>query len=914
MSVEVTERALVGRTSELGQISEFVAQARGGHGASVLITGEPGAGKTALVQATSRMASGFDVLRCRGVESEITLPYSGLHTLLKPLVTNLDQLTADQRGALSAALALKGPGAASPIDVAMGVLTLLANAARPAPLLVLLDDAHWIDAASLAALSFAARRLDHDPVFMLATARPAEHPPLKESVQIQLGGLSATATRQLAECRLGRPLLDSAADALAHATGGNPLAILEVVQSAAGDIERLGSMLDEPLPTNELIGRAFAARIASLEADVRQAALVVAVAFDDSAELIHRALRHLGLDPSTLDVAEQADVLVQRPGSVAFRHPLLRATAFHSATAVDQREAHRALAVATTNSGARAWHAAGACTEENEEVAAALDAGASEFETRGGHLAAARALERAGRLTPDPERRALRLYRAGVNARHAARSSWAQELLDDANALGPETSLRLRIEYQRILLAGYTGALEGMTERQVRLATEAEAFDKALAAEVWSETVNEFILEGQMERALAAADHLEAFLGDPNDPLAFSSVATTRLLAGVEPLKAADDVRRAAAYWLENPGVGSINTSEALAWLGDMELSAAVCESNLRAARERGRVQTEMVGLTGDGYRRFLMGDWSGALLSNERSTELGIASGQIWQVCAAKAFAALVHGARGEAVTRDVAAAAEEIAETYGYENVVPYLASALGSLELGLGRAEYALPHLERARDWCEQAGYREPALFSWPVDIVDAYIALGRRDDATAALLELEANATACDRTTVLAGVDRLKGLLATDAAFEDHFTRAFARLAGATAPFEQARAHLHFGMRLRRAGQRSRATIELERARDAFGRLGARGWLAQTQSELRALGAPARATDASECPVELTAQENAVADLVAQGMTNKAVAAQLFLTPKTIEWHLRQIYRKLGIKSRTQLAAWMHHTTA
>ena len=343
--------ALIGRDAERLVLRDRIEQARSGHGSAVLVAGEAGTGKTALMQQAARDAEGVTVLRCRGVEAEIALPYGGLHALLQPVAGDLGALSDEQQRALKAALALQQNAPVPPLEIAMATLTLLAGAAADGPLLILLDDTPWLDPASLSVFAFIARRLDHDPVLLLAATRPVEESPLPGAIELHLGGVSRADTQALAEAHLGRPMIDGAAEALHRATDGNPLAIIELVRTSAGDLERLGSIVDDPLPANALLDRAFAGRVAALSAEARGAALVVAVALTDDAEVIYPAVRALGLTEDALLEAERAEILVRRPGSVTFSHPLLRAATFHQAAAPEQR-AHGRVAGRIVERGA----------------------------------------------------------------------------------------------------------------------------------------------------------------------------------------------------------------------------------------------------------------------------------------------------------------------------------------------------------------------------------------------------------------------------------------------------------------------------------------------------------------------------------------------------------------------------------
>ncbi len=905
-----TPAPLIGRDHELARLAELVDQARAGHGGAVLVRGEPGVGKTALVEQVRAAASDFRVLHCRGVEAEVELPFSGLQTLLLPLLPGADQLPDGQREALSAALAMEAAEPASIVTASMAALTLIAGAAASEPTLLLVDDLHWMDESSLLALAFIARRLGHDRVLLLMAAREQAATADVIAEQITLDPLPTDAAAQLAERLLDRSLLPETAAAVSAATGGNPLAVVEAVRLLGDNLEQLSTGLNEPLPPTQLIERGFASRLSGFTAQARDALLLVSTALADSAELILDALEHLHIDAAVLDEAEDAGVIARQPHSVAFTHPLLRSLVFHGAAPAARRRCHAALADVSRDPGAQAWHAAAASQRPDESIAAALADAAHLFQKRGGQLAAARALEQAARLTPDAYARAERLQRAGISARAGGRPDWAMELLDDAyREASANRALQLQIESERIPLQASSGSNEGVLERQLQLADDAAGVSRDIAIDALAQAAVEAMFVGAPDVAMASLERMRP-LGQPEDPVIQIHIRTAEAAIlvhyGIDEARAIELSGEVARRAPDMVLLATTGAAETLLMLERDDAAERVIARALRNARALGDLQVLIGALFCEGYRRFRAGDWAAADLALEQACQLCESRRIDWHLASAAALLALVRGSRGDDGVHALVTLVDALSARNAY-HFDQYIQSALGVHALAHRDAARAVLHLENAARHCKAAQLVDPSALPWPGDLVEAHLLAGDTVQAEEALGWLRARLQVNDRKLGRAVVGRLEGIMARED-FDTPFQTALKLHAAQPSPFEQARTHLQYGRRLRRAGRRSEAAEQLTSAARIFERLSAGPWLQQVHTEQQASGSGhAAKTDASAAL--LSPQETAVADLVAEGLTNRQIAAQLFLTPKTIEWHLRQIYRKLGIKSRVQLASYV-----
>jgi DNA-binding CsgD family transcriptional regulator len=905
---------LHGRDTEVARLAELLHVARRGTSGALLITGEAGIGKTALLEHAEASADGFLILRARGYESERDLPYAGLHALLGPVLHLRERIPQVQAEALGTALAIDRPAPHDPFAVPAGVLSLLAAAAEEQPALALVDDAHWLDDESLRAVLFAVRRLGSESVALVVAARP------DEARGIDVAALPALALARLPDDAARAVIAEEAgaiagevADALVGLAAGNPLALRELPR-ALTDAQRTGA---EPLPAGVPAGseieRAFSRSLEELGAPARRALSVAATLETGRLERCLAALSAAGLDRAGLDAAEAAGLLSIEGSDVAFRHPLLRRLAYQSAAPSERRRAHAAVAQVVPDPTVRAWHLASAAVGPDEDAAKALDEAAAISRRIGAPAAAALASARAAELTPDPAAKLTRLVAAAADHAEAGRVDWALERIAEAEALGPagDAAAELRMLRGRVQTRGGQ-AVEGralLVAEADRLAAGQPVAAAALRLEAG---IADLILGDSLtmvEDADAAAALAEghspevAGLALLERAVALAPIGgaqeSERLLAELEPLLLGGDPLPPYAELLTFAG-------QVATWFERFELADELLRRQVEAARAASAVGKLVYPLTSLSYLNWRRGRWTEALADAGEAVRLARDTGQLVQLSNALCALAWVEAGRG-----DAQAAAEHNAEALrivdamgGRTPFAIYVHASLGFASLTEERHDAAVESLQRAQQVFEHLGGAEPAVLLFQPDRVEALARTGRRDDAVAALERLEGQAQSTGRTWAHAATERCRGLLAPDDAFREHFERALEWHARADMPFETARTHLALGERLRRAGHRADSRPQLEAAGAIFERLGARPWLRRAEAELRSSGRTIRARDARGD--ELTPSELQVALRVAEGLTNREVAGVLFLSPKTVEHHLSAIYRKLGVRSRTELA--------
>ena len=891
---------LVGRGLERARIDALLAGARGGESGVLVLRGEPGIGKTALLEYAAGRADGFGVLRAAGVESESELPFSGLHELLRPVLHVVDALPDVQADALRAALALGRGRRADGLAVAVAALGVIEEASAEQPILVLVDDAQWLDEASADVLRFAGRRLARAPIALLVAARDTDGDAFDapELPELRLGGLH----REAAEAMLATVADGLPADALERVlelAGGNPLALREIPAAlrAAPEVDPA-----EPLPVGPRLERAFAGRVRELPRAAQRALLVAAAAGSPELAPVAGALAELGLDVGAFDAAEEAHLIRVGTASVAFAHPLVRSAVYQAAPAAERRQAHLALAETLRRTGdeeRHPWHLAAAATSADEEVAAALERAAAAAGERGGVAAEARALERAARLTPEPERRAQRLVAAARAARAARRAADAEALV--AEALRDPCDERTWAEAQAVLADVYywsyrwddLAAIEGAAARIARADPEAAATALAAVAAMYSPR--------DLERGLRVTERAVALA--PGGLAATARAANLMRLGRADEAEeaaraAAEDARRAGDWWAVN------DAASVLLALERYEEARRLSAEAMAALRAHGTLKPLFHGLLVQAQLATRTGDLGAAYDAAVSALRLAEATGDPLPVAFANSFLAACEALLGR--EEDVRAHAGVAIAAGRGETLRTTLEAraALGLVELQLGRTDAAVEELGRAVDALRSLGVREPGYVQAAPELVEALVRAGRVDEARARLAELEADAEATRRLWALAAAARCRGLLAADEELDDTFGRAFRLHADAGRPLELARTQLAYGERLRRAGRRVEAREQLRPALDAFAAAGARLLADRAVAELAASGERLRARERAER--ELSPQELQVARAVARGATNKEAAAELFLSPKTIEFHLRNAYRKLGVRSRTELA--------
>jgi DNA-binding CsgD family transcriptional regulator len=907
---------LVGRETECASIDAVLRDARGGVSRTVVLRGEPGIGKSALLSYAEARASGWRVLRAAGTETEAELPFAGLDQLLRPIRGQLEQIPKAQAQALEFALALGAPAPADRFTAAVATLSLLAATAEEGPVLCLLDDAHWLDTSSADALVFACRRFQAEKIAVLFAAREGERrqfaaPDLPD---LRLRGLGQSAARSLVAAAPIAISTDTMTRLLEIAQG-NPLALLEL-PSALTERQRAGDeALPERLPVTASVERAFVGRARTLPPKTQRALIVAAASDGDELKILLRALESLGLSADALGAAESAGLLMLQKGRFTFRHPLVRSALYQAADAAARRKAHGALAEALLSPeqrARRAWHLAEATMVADEVVAGELDAAGVESRLRGAYATAASAFERAAQLSDNPGSRARRLLAAAEMLWIAGRVSRAALVIDDSLHAAQDPVLRADIELARGRILTWSGYAP---DASLRLRGAAEAIlpaDRSRGALLMADAVVPAMMSGEIPLAHTIA--LRAWeLAEPIGGLAlvFAGLALGQVLAlKGESARSRHLLQgvRAALDKSDPLALGGILTQIAhcYIWLEDYQDAHEILESLIGAARTRGAVVVLPFALAVLSDHEFRLGNFAAAYTAAAESVRLAHETDQ--QATESFSYVSL---ARSEAVLglsdecRAHAHRAVELATRSGSLSVHVYAGSAVGLLDLSLGRPAAALASLIPAARIAIEHGLEEPSTVQWGPDLIEAYVEIGSIAEAAPALAAFETQAQRTGRIWALATAARCRGLLASEHEFVSEFEEALALHARMPTPFERARTELSYGQRLRRAGLRKKSRDLLHAAYATFARLGAEPWTRRTATELRATGERIRARS-DKTDEHLTAQELQVALIVAEGATNREAAAQLFLSPKTIEFHLSRIFRKLGLRSRTELA--------
>jgi DNA-binding CsgD family transcriptional regulator len=904
---------LAGRDTERAAVVALLDSARAGAGGSLVVHGLPGVGKTALLSAAADAAAGMTLLHTRGIESESPLAFAALHRLLRPVLHLADRLPVPQSRALCAALGEYDDGTGTATDrflVFLAVLSLVSAAADDAPVLAVVDDAHWLDDASAAALLFVARRLQDEKVAALFGARDGDERIFDagDLPQLELTGIDDVAAAELLAARSGAPVPARVRDRLVRSTGGNPLALVEL--AAALSTAQLAGLepLPAQLPLTAGVERAFLDRYRRLPDDARTFLLVVAA--DDSGRLavVQQAARALRADADALDDVERSGLLRVVGGQLELRHPLVRSAVYAAATSRQRRRAHGALAEALSgpeDADRRAWHRAAAADEPDQSVVADLDAAALRARARGGLEAAAAAWERAAELTRDPEARSRRLYAAARVAWLAGRPSWARRLVDAAIPGADDPGLRADMVRLRARIEWNTGSLP----HAHRMIMEAAA----AVAEHHVDRAREMAMFG----AAVASFGGDSGVGVDPVPLAFAEVADsprTRcfadLLLGLTRVRAGDwagaapllraafslteTIRDEDQDLLPNLGIAALH-------LGDDDGVRRHHEMLLARARGSGAMVMVLYALTRRIFADVATGRWREAEAAATEAVEVAAALGQPGLAAMPQAWLALLAALRGENAFAERLARAETTASTHPTGILGAVIDDVLRWAKGvdAAARPDAALHHLEQVR----QGIVRRLAA----VDRVEAAVRAGRPETAAAWVSELEDFAEAAGQAWAAAAAAHGRALLADGADAERLFTRALALHADSPRVFDRARTELALGELLRRSRRRVDARAHLRAAIEVFEDLGASPWRDRAAAELRASGETARRRDVSAASAaELTPQERQVARLVSEGLSNRDVAAQLFLSPRTIDFHLRNVFGKLGVASRAELA--------
>ena len=796
-----------------------------------------------------------------------------------------------------------------------GVVSLLAAAARPRPVLVVADDLQWFDAASRDAILFAARRLAADPVaFVLAIRDGESDEPLVTGLpEIELAGLDEAAALELVA---GAGEVNPAvARRLWSQTAGNPLALVEIPRNLTSE-QRSGRVaLDQPLPVGRRLEEAFAARAAALPETARQALLVAATSYTGATDTILDALRVLGLPENGLDPAEEEGLVSVRDGALAWRHPLVRSAVYHAAGAPARRLAHSALARAGGEARLpdhRAWHLAAAAAAPTEEVARELERVSVEAGRRGAPGTALRALEQAARLSPGESDRARREIAGAELALAVGRWNEALELVDGARGRGDDPLLRAHGERIRARVEMLRGSPHAAHDRLVAIAEAVQEIDRPLAASAMTEAVLARTLTGPVPAYRATAERAFALaqgLGGEVEAMAGVALGCGLLLsaeteAGLRLFARYGAVVEKPEVWHSAPELPGMYAC-LHASIERFDTADRLFEAMVTSARDQGAVRALPYPLSGRALVDLELGRWPAALAGAQEAVELSREMVGAGMLASSLAALAQVEAAMGRTeATRAHATESLAICKQLNAWAVEPEPVLALASLALSLGEHEEAVAVWKHTtvdiREWVLEPGWEH-------LDdvMIEASVRAGRQAQAERELTELEDKASRTGRTWAHAVAARCRGLLAPAAEIDDHFGRALEWHQRAPLPFARARTELCYGERLRRARRRVDAREQLGRASATFHALGARVWAERAERELAAAGY-SRQRPAQQSPwAELTAAETRVARVIVEGATYDEAASALFVSPRTVESHLRQIYRKVGVRSRSEL---------
>ncbi|CND62721.1 transcriptional regulator%2C luxR family [Mycobacterium tuberculosis] len=902
---------LRGRHAECAEIDGLLEAVRGGESRALVLRGEAGAGKTALLEYLTDRAPGFRIVRITGVQSEMELAFAGLHQLCAPMADRFPRLPAPQRDALRAALGLSAGRAPDRFLVGLAVLGLLADAAREQPLACVVDDAQWLDQASVQALAFAARRLLAESVAIaFAVREPDDALELTGLPELAVGGLPDAEARALLRSAVTGPWDPRVLDRVVAEARGNPLALLELPRESTP--AELAGGFGVP-STAGLAGRIqeiYERRVAGLPAATRRLLLAAAAEPGGEPVLLWRAAGRLGLGIEAARPAEAAR-LIEIGDRVRFRHPLVRSAVYWAAPPDERRGVHRVLAE-VTDAGAdpdrRAWHAAQGAWAPEEDIAAELERSAGRARARGGLAAAAAFLTRAVELTPDPVRRQERALAAAWATHRAGAPDGALRLLSVAEVTPLGERLRGEVDLLRAEVAFAVDRGRDAPGLLLTAARRLTPHDVRLARDTYLEAINAALFAGPLADGAGQAETAAAARSAPPPP--GPPRPADLLLDGLavrisEGLAAGMPILRPALEVFRGP---DLSEEDGLRWLWLASVTASalwdhgawsvLAARHVRLARESGQTAALPLALT----QQIAVDVFAGGLADAASLVEEVATVSEAIGIPVPPYGGLLVTAWQGRdaeftGLLRIVAAEARRRGEGNGL--TVGAWAKAL----LCNGRGRYA-----EALAAVPEAGEDRPADVGtgpWALaEYVEAATRCGRPAEAAVALRRL-AEATLPAGTDWALGVHaRARALVSEDDAAEDAYREAIDRLGRAGVPGELARARLLYGEWLRRHHQQRAAREQLRGAHASFTAMGMAAFAGRAADELKATGEHVRKR-AAETAGELTPQEAQIVRLVREGLTNPEIGARLFISPRTVEWHLRKTFGKLGITSRRQL---------
>jgi DNA-binding CsgD family transcriptional regulator len=893
--------ALRGRRRECAALDGIVDGLRQGRSAVLVLRGEPGVGKSALLTYASEAASGLRLARAAGVDSEMELAFAGLHQLCGPMLDRIDHLPEPQRDALGVAFGLAAGAGHDRFLLGLAVLSLLSEVAAERPLVCVVDDVQWLDRASVDVLRFVARRLYAESVALILATREVsdELSGLPEQV---VEGLDDDEARALLASVVGGPLDERVRDRILAETRGNPLALTELPRGLTV-AELAGGFALPAAPLSGRIEASFRQRFEKLPEATRRLVLAAAAEPVGDAALLWRACERLGIGAEAAAPAEAAG-LFEIGTRVAFFHPLVRSAVYRGATPEDRRAVHRALAEATDpvhDPDRRAWHRAEAAAGPDEDVAAELEHSAGRAQARGGMAAAAAFLERSTALTADPERRTERALAAAQAKYEAGAGDAAAHLLTIAELGQLDDLKRARVERLRARLAFAQRRGGDAAPLLLQAARRLERLDATLARETYTEALGAALTTGRREwieeacRALSAA---------PPPLRAVELLMTGQALVYTDgPAAGLPVVKRALQAFRDEPLTGE-EELRGLAYacavaisLWDHESWHVLSARHVALARAAGALTILPLALELHAASLVTAGDFAAGQTVLDEADAITDAAGS----APLTDGSLLLAGWRGDEAAVPRIQAVIDDAAARGEESTVTVAEYAAALLYNGLGRHDAALAAAQRASEHHPSGAYPKAL-----VELAEAGVRCGSPEAATAAL-DLLRDGTSAGGTDWALGVEaRTRALVRDGDGAEADYREAIDRLGRTSVRVDLARAHLVYGEWLRRARRRLDARGHLRTAHELFAAMGAGAFADRAARELQATGETARKRSV-ETAGELTAQEFQVARLAREGLSNPEIGARLFISPRTVQYHLRKVFGKLDISSRSQLEA-------
>jgi DNA-binding CsgD family transcriptional regulator len=895
---------LWGRRAQCRALDELLADVRAGRSQALVVRGEPGIGKTALLGYAADTAPDFQVARAEGVESEMELPFGALQQLCGRMLSRAGALPGPQREALGVAFGLTAGRAPDRFLVGLAVLGLLSEVAADRPLLCLVDDAQWLDQASARVLAFVARRLDAESVAMIFSTRdPATQGDLAGLPGLVVEGLPDADARALLASVLPGRLDERVRDRIIAESGGNPLALLELPHGVTVPELAGGFGVAGPVPLAGRIEQSFLRRITPLPEATRRLLLLAAAEPTGDPALLWRAAGRLGTGTGAADAAASGGLL-EFGTRVTFRHPLVRSAVYQAASAGDRRRAHHAIAGATdpgTDPDRRAWHRAQAAAGPDEDVAAELERSAGRAQARGGLAAAAAFLERAAALTPGPPARAARALAAAQAQYDAGMPDAAVEQLAIADA-GPLGALeRARLERLQAQIAFTRRRGSDAPQLLLQAARRLGPLDAAMARETYLEALWAAIRVGRSGDGPTVREVAVAALAAP--PAADPTRAVDLLLDGLATrsvkghLAAVPALERALSALLDEEGLTDVRWL----WLGchtamdlwDDQTCRELGARHARHARDAGALTMLPIALSYLAAHHIFAGELAVAAALLEEADLITAATGNVRMAD----FSLLLAAWRGQessqfdAAVQDAAARGEGLAMA-GVEFAAAVLRNGLGHYKAAFAAAQLAREH--------DELGF---GVWVLP-ELIEAAARCGEPEIAALGLRQLSER-TSLSRSPWAHGIQaRSRALLSGGQAAEDLYQEAIRLIGPSQMTVQLARSHLLYGEWLRRENRRTDARGQLRTAHQMFASMGAEGFAERAARELLATGERVRQRTTS-IPAQLTARETQIAWLAGDGLSNPEIAAQLFMSPRTVEYHLHKVFTKLAINFRKQL---------